>query len=110
MKPRFVAGENVDFRMGSGLRRRCPRIAILTAVEAKLLGQEDDQVLAFAHANRRILITRDAGLQIVASKSAHACVLIFQASASRAAIDDLQLIWEATEAAEWENVTSWLPL
>ena len=55
-------------------------------------------------------IVRKAYLNVNAEKHSAGVMLIPQRLDIGAAIDDLQLIWLASDASEWENRLVWLPL
>lgn len=100
----------MDFALVSALRRHCQGVDILTLGEAELLAKADPEVLAYAQANQRILITRDAQMLDLAGSRRRAGVFIFRATAERAVLGELELVWEASDGAEWLSVVSWLPL
>ena len=56
---RLAADENFKQQIVNGLRRRLPRIDILTIREAGLAGTLDPAVLAWAAAEGRIVLTHD---------------------------------------------------
>jgi hypothetical protein len=56
---RLLADENLNRQIVNGLRRRNARIDIVTAQDAGLTGFSDPEVLAWAAANDRVLITHD---------------------------------------------------
>lgn len=77
----------------------------------------DPEVLELAAAQQRVLVSHDAG-----TMPGHFCVfrdagkhsagvfLIAQSLDIGTAIEELLLIWLASEASEWENRLEWLPL
>jgi len=78
---------------------------------------KDAEVLTLAAKGRRVLVSHD-----VSSMPAHfrafmdsgqpsgGVFLIPQSLDIGAAIDELLLVWLASEASEWENRLDWLPL
>lgn len=110
MKPKFLADENFETAIVTALRRSCPGIDVLTHAEAGLLGRTDAEVLAFAKSSKRILITHDRRLQSLARSSSHSGIFIVKRASFRSLLTDLQLVWDVSDASEWENVVRWLPL
>jgi siroheme synthase (precorrin-2 oxidase/ferrochelatase) len=77
----------------------------------------DSDVLALAAVQRRVLVSHDVGTMPShfrafkeAGKHSAGVFLVSQSLDVGAAIDDLLLIWLATEASEWEDRIVWLPL
>ena len=77
----------------------------------------DPQVLALAAERQRVLVSHDAGTMPAhfrafrnAGKYSSGVFLVPQSLDVGTAIDELLLIWLASEASEWENRLAWLPL
>ncbi len=77
----------------------------------------DSEVLALAAKQRRVLVSHDVGTMPAhfrsfrdAGRDCAGVFLIPQSLDVGTAIDELVLIWEASEASEWENRLEWLPL
>jgi len=58
---RFLADENLNYAVVSSVLRREPAVDFLAACAAGLSGKSDPDLLRFAAANRRILVTHDVG-------------------------------------------------
>lgn len=78
---------------------------------------KDPEVLALAAEQQRVLVSHDVGTMPAhfrgfrnAGKQSAGVFLIPQTLDVGTAIDELLLIWIASEAAEWENRLEWLPL
>jgi hypothetical protein len=78
---------------------------------------KDPEVLALAAEQQRVLVSHDVGTMPAhfrafrnAGKQSAGVFLIPQTLDMGIAIDELLLIWIASEAAEWENRLEWLPL
>ena len=97
MRPRFQADENLNAKIIAGLLRREPSLDFQTAKTAGILGLADLDVPA--HFDRFISSSTSAGLLIVSQK--------FDL---REAIEQILLIWAASEAEEWINQVGYLPL
>jgi hypothetical protein len=116
MRVRFQADADLDGRIIRGLRRVAPEIEMRTASDAGLPGLTDPEVLQVAKDSGRILVSQDRST--MPGHFAHYCsrsvsaglILLREAIPIAVAIDELLLIWSATEASEWENVLAWIPL
>ncbi len=69
MVVRYHLDENVDHAIAVGLRHR--GIDVTTATDAGLLGVDDPTQIAFAHAERRILVTHDHDFLTLAKTVPH---------------------------------------
>lgn len=63
---RYYADENVDKAVARGLRRRA--VDILTAAEAGMLSRSDEEQLAYALSQGRVLFTQDDDFLAIASQ------------------------------------------
>jgi hypothetical protein len=77
----------------------------------------DPEVLALAAVQRRVLVSHDVGSMPAhfrtfrnAGKRSSGVFLVPQSLDVGAAIEELVLVWRASEATEWENRLEWLPL
>ena len=77
----------------------------------------DPAVLALAAKEQRVLVSHDAGTMAAhfqafrrVGKESAGVFLISQSLDVGTAIDELLLIWLASEAQEWKNRLEWLPL
>jgi hypothetical protein len=117
VRVRFLADADLNQAIVGGVLRREPTLDFLTARAAALRGLTDTEVLELAAQQQRVLVSHDVGtmpshLRIFmnAGKDSAGVFLIPQATDVRTAIDELLLIWAASQAAEWENRLVWLPL
>jgi hypothetical protein len=116
MKVRFQADADLHQMIVTALVRREPGVDFQTATAAGLGGLLDPQVLERAATEGRVLVSHDqstmpqyfaaftqnqpsAGLLIVPQHLSYAVV-----------IEELLLIWAASEAEEWINRIAYLPL
>ena len=107
---RFLADADLNYAIVRGCRRHDPKLDFLSANEAKLAGVPDPEVLAFAADRNRILVTHDFqtmprhfGEFLPMRQSSPGVFLVSQFAAIGEVIDDLVLIWSASEAEEWTN-------
>ncbi|MFN8450493.1 MAG: DUF5615 family PIN-like protein [Anaerolineae bacterium] len=77
-KIRFYLDENVDKQIARGLRTR--DIDVLTTGEADHIGWTDEEHLAFARAERRVIVTQDSDfLRLHAQGHPHAGIVYYKA-------------------------------
>jgi predicted nuclease of predicted toxin-antitoxin system len=109
VKVRFLADANLKHHILSGVLRQVPEIDFKTAHEANLHGLPDDQVLAIAAREGRILVTQDqrtmpaAFGEFIETNNSPGVLIIPQRRPTRRAIDALILVWMASEAEEYVN-------
>ena len=106
---RFHLDEHCDFAIARGLRRR--GVDVTTAVDAGLLGAEDEDHLAFALTRVRTIFTKDADfLRLNATGIEHAGIIYSpQGQATvREVIRGLALIWEVYEPEDLRNRVEYL--
>jgi hypothetical protein len=116
VRVRFQADADLDGRVLRGLRRAAPEIDIRTAADAALAGLEDREVLLIAADSGRILVSQDRRTMPVhfarfaAATRSPGMILLREAIPISTAIEELALIWNASEAEEWINRIVWIPL
>lgn len=117
MKVRFLADADLNKAIVSGLLRCQPSIDFLTADAAGLRRLKDPEVLALAARQQRVLVSHDVGTMPAhfreftkAGMHSAGVFLVPQGLDVGTAIEELLLIWLASEASEWENRLEWLPL
>ena len=117
MKIRFLADADLNRAIVIGVLRREPSIDFLTAQAAGLRGMSDLDVLELAADGQRMIISHDVGTMPAhfrtfrnAGKRSPGMFLIPQSLDVGTAIEELVLIWFASEASDWENRLVWLPL
>ena len=96
--------------------RREPAIDFQTAHGAKLAGLDDEEVLALAAKEGRILVTHDRKTiphhfaEFIVAKPSPGILIVPQKLPVANVIKDLILIWVGSEAEEWMNRIRSLPL
>ena len=116
MKITFQADADFNQTIVSALQRREPAIDFQTADEARLRGLPDPDVLARAAHDGRILVSHDHRTMpvhfttFVATQHSPGVFLLSQDVPIRIAVEELLVIWEASEAEEWANTLQYLPL
>jgi hypothetical protein len=116
VKARFLADANFNQKILAGLLLREPSIDFAlpqTMIPEKM---KDSEVLDLGHSSGRILVSHDVTTmprwfdQCVQERSCAGLILVPDGLPIRDVIEDLLLIWHATEAEEWVNRMEWLPL
>jgi hypothetical protein len=116
MKVRFQADADLSQIVLLATARREPAIDFQTAVAAGLAGLTDREVLAIAAREGRVLVTHDQRTmprhfgEFIARETSPGLLVVPQHLSVAAAVEDLLLIWGATEAGEWTNRICFLPL
>lgn len=114
---RFMADADLNGSIVGGCREREPTIDFLSANDADLEGVPDPDVLALAAADDRILVSHDFqtmprhfGDFLQSRGSSPGLILVPQHMPIGEAIDELLLIWGASDAEEWRDRWQALPL
>jgi len=116
MRVRFQADVDLDGRILRGLRRVAPEIDIRSAADAALDGLNDPGVLRVSADSGRILVSQDRRTmpahfaRHVKEARSPGLVLLREAIPIAVAIEELVLIWSASEAEEWVGRLVWIPL
>jgi hypothetical protein len=116
MKIRFQADADLNQIILLATLRREPAIDFQTALTAGLAGLSDKQVLAITARAGRVLVTHDRRsmprhfAEFIATQTSPGLVIIPQHLPIASVVEDLLLIWSATEAEEWTNRLCFLPL
>jgi predicted nuclease of predicted toxin-antitoxin system len=109
VKVLFLADSNLNQKIVRGVLRQVSEIDFKTAHEANLHGLPDDQVLALAAREGRILVTQDQRTmpahfgEFIGSNSSPGVLIIPQKRKVKQAIEGLILLWMASEAEEYVN-------
>jgi len=112
----FQADADLNHIIVKATLRREPSIDFQTAHAAALVGVPDADVLALAARAGRVLVTHDRKTmpehfaEFIRHSISSGVIVIPQKLSVRAAVDDLLLIWAASEAEEWRNSILVLPL
>jgi hypothetical protein len=117
VKVKYLADADLNKAIVNGVLRREPSVDFQSAHAAGLRGMKDDQVLALAAENQRVLVSHDVGTMpahfrafMDAGNHSAGVLLIPQSLDIGSAIDELVLIWLISEATEWADRLEWLPL
>jgi hypothetical protein len=107
---RYLADADFNHAIVKGCRRQEPALDFLSANEAVLHGIADLDVLALAADQNRILVTHDRqtmpyhfGEFLMKRGTSPGVFLVSQYGPIGPVIDELVLIWAASDADEWKN-------
>jgi hypothetical protein len=112
---RFQADNDLRWPIVHGILRRKPTIDFQSAQTAKLDGVVDEEVLARAAAEDRILVSHDFKTmpthfrRFASNTRSPGVFLIPQDYPVGEAVDSLVLLWEASAPHEWQNRLILLP-
>lgn len=116
MKIKFLADENLRRAIVLGVRRREPSISFAQSFEVGAAGQDDPTVLRIAAQQGRVLVSQDARTmprhfyEFTQREASPGLILIPQKLALSIAIEELVLLWIASEDTEWVNRICYLPI
>lgn len=116
MKVKFQADADLNEDIVTGVLRRVPEIDFQTATEAGLEGLKDENVLGIASRENRILITHDRRTmpkyfaEFLQKQNCAGVLIISKKLEISTAIEELILIWAASEAEEYMNSIRQLPV
>ena len=116
MRVKFQADADLDGRILRGLRRAAPEVDIRTAADAAFAGLKDPEVLRIAADSERILVSQDRRTmpahfaRFTADAQSPGVILLREATPISTVIEELVLIWNASEAEEWVDRLMWIPL
>lgn len=114
---RLATDEDFNNRIVRGLLRRQPDLDILRVQDAGLAGKSDEEVLAWAASEGRILITHDVTTMKQAAYDRIAAGLpmpgVFEVSQDVSigtALDEILLLVLCSDKEEWQGQVRFLPL
>lgn len=114
---RFLTDENFSGKVVRGLRRRNPDIDIVRVQDTIVYQAADPEVLEWAAQQGRILLTHDidtmsayANERVASGLQMPGVILIRDTLAIGKVIEDLLTVFGASDASDWENVVTYLPL
>ena len=116
MKIRFLADANFNQKIVAGLLLREPQIDFELPQNVIPEKMEDPQVLELGATRGRIIVTHDVRTMpdhfsdFVADQPGPGMILVPKKTPIGAAIEDLLLIWQVSDAEEWINQMRRLPL
>jgi len=115
MQIRFQADYDFNQKIVRAVVRHYPAVDFWTVHEAGLEGVPDEQVLEIAAREGRILVSHDLSTmpthftKFISNHDSPGVLLIPQSLSIKQAVEELAIIWGASEAEEWVNTITWLP-
>lgn len=115
MKITFQADADLDEDIIWGVKRHEPLIDFQTADEAGIRGLADRLVLETAANENRILISHDRRTMprhfahFIRERESPGVFIVSQSARISRLIDDIILVWFASDSEEWVNIISELP-
>lgn len=115
MAVRFQADYDFNQKIVRAVLHLYPAIDFQTAHKAGLEGLPDEQVLALAAGEGRILVSHDFSTMpvhfgdFISQQDSPGVILISQNLPISKAVEELTVVWGASEAEEWINTITWLP-
>ncbi|MEP7342166.1 MAG: DUF5615 family PIN-like protein [Acidobacteriota bacterium] len=115
MQIRFQADYDFNKKIVRALRQRYPSMDFRTGHDTGLEGLPDEQVLEISARDGRILVSHDVNTMpvhfanFISNQNSPGVILIPQNLPIKRAVEELVLIWGASEAAEYVNLITWLP-
>jgi predicted nuclease of predicted toxin-antitoxin system len=116
-EPRFLTDEDFDRDIVIGVLRRLPSFDSVRVQDVGLTRAEDPEVLEWAAANGRIIVTHDVNTMIahsqarlLAGKALPGVLVVRQPLPIVVAIEKLLMIALCSTADEWENQIRFLPI
>src|SRR5262245_29432854 len=116
MRIRFQADADLRIAIIKAIVRREPGLDFQSARAADLFGLSDAEVLAAAAREGRLLVSHDRRTMphhfstFIETKSSPGLLIIPQGIAIAVAVEELLLIWLASEPEEWVDRICYLPL
>lgn len=116
-RPRLLADHDLNGRIIDGLLRREPAIELVRLRDVLPADTPDPDVLAYAARTGRVVVSHDintmtaaARQRIAAGEATAGLVVARQSLPIGTVIDDLLIVWSASEAEEWTDRIVFLPL
>ncbi|MBU1299562.1 MAG: DUF5615 family PIN-like protein [Bacteroidetes bacterium] len=116
MKIRFQADADLNQIIVLATIRNEPAIDFQTSFAGGLVGLKDKDVLALAAKDKRVLVTHDRRTmpkyfyEFITADKSPGLIVIPQYLSIASAVENLILLWSATDDSEWINRICFLPL
>ena len=116
-RPRFLADQDLNEHIISGVLRHEPSIEFLRLRDIGLGRRADADILSHAAAQGLLVVSHDVNTMIdqafsrlAAGELLSGLFMVRQRSPIAPVIESLVLIWSASEAEEWQGQVVFLPL
>lgn len=115
-RPKFLADHDLNEHILMGVIRRAPTVEFCRVRDIGLNDRSDVEILEYAAAHGFIVVSHDvhtmpeaAYNRVAVGKTIAGLLMVQQTSPIGRIIENLILIWSASEAEEWENQVCFLP-
>jgi predicted nuclease of predicted toxin-antitoxin system len=116
-RPRFLADHDLNEKIIVGVLRREPSLELVRVRECDLHEAPDAVVLQYAAERGLMVVSHDVNTMVAAAvdrvsagEAMPGLFMIQQGDPIGPVIENLVLIWSASEAEEWHNQIVFLPL
>ncbi len=116
-QPRFLADHDLNEIIVAGVLRREPSVEFLRVRDVGMEEARDDEILEYADRERLLIVSHDVNTMPAAAygrgakgESFLGLLMVRQSLPVGKVIDDLLLIWSATELEEWKEQVVFLPI
>lgn len=116
-QPKFLADHDLNEHIVVGVIRRASTGVFSRVREVGLYNRPDEDILDYAAQHGFIVVSHDvntlpaaAYARLAAGNKIAGLLMVQQTHPISTIIDNLLLIWSASEAEEWENQVYFLPL
>jgi hypothetical protein len=116
-RPRFLSDHDLNEHIVDGVLRREPAVEFARARDFHLQTVDDAELLEFAASQHWIVVSHDVNTMAAAATSridsklpVAGLIMVHQDDSVGAIIENLVLIWSASEMEEWMNQVVFLPL
>ncbi|GAC1395923.1 MAG: hypothetical protein NVSMB56_10310 [Pyrinomonadaceae bacterium] len=116
MSVRFQADVDLNTNIVLAVIRRAPAVDFQTANIANLKSLSDTEVLEIAARENRLLVSHDQTTmpdhfaQFISKRTSSGLLIVPQHLSLSLVVEELLIIWTASEAHEWLNRIAYLPL
>lgn len=115
-RPRFLADHDLNEHIVVGVRRREPNIEFLHVRDLGMNDKPDAEILEYADRQGLIIISHDVNTmpaegytRLADGKTIAGLLMVQQTQPIAVIIENLLLIWSASETEEWKNQICFLP-
>jgi hypothetical protein len=116
-RPRFLADHDLNEHIVDGVLRREPSVEFIRARDVAMHERPDPEVLEYTAEHGLVVVSHDVNTmpghavdRIAAGKLMAGLLMVQQTHPIGPVIDNLILIWSASELAEWRNEICFIPI
>jgi predicted nuclease of predicted toxin-antitoxin system len=116
-RPRFLADHDLNEHIVVGVQRREPAIEFRRVRDIGMSNSPDAEILEYADRHSLMVVSHDvntmpaeAYTRLAEGKTIAGLLMVQQIHPVGLIIENLTLIWLASEAEEWKNQVCFLPL